>query len=130
LPLFSGHLQLIAGITAGFAIGVVAALLGVAGGELLIPTLILLFGIDIKLAGSLSLAVSLPTMLTSFGRYSRDSSFVVLGHNREFILQMAIGSLFGAFLGGQLLGIISEGVLLPFLALILLISAIKVWHHQ
>lgn len=35
----------------------------VAGGELLIPTLVLLFGIDIKLAGSLSLSVSLPTML-------------------------------------------------------------------
>jgi hypothetical protein len=30
--------------------------MGVAGGELLIPTNILLFGIDIKIAGSLSLA--------------------------------------------------------------------------
>ena len=51
---------------------VVAALLGVAGGELLIPTLVLLFGADIKLAGSLSLAVSLPTMLVGFARYSQD----------------------------------------------------------
>jgi uncharacterized protein len=55
--------QVGAGVAAGFGIGVVASLLGVAGGELLIPTLILLFGADIKLAGSLSLAVSLPTML-------------------------------------------------------------------
>ena len=60
------------GRRAGFGIGVVAALLGVAGGELLIPTLVLLFGADIKLAGSLSLAVSLPTMLVGFTRYSRD----------------------------------------------------------
>lgn len=126
LPLLSGALQLIAGITAGFAIGVVAALLGVAGGELLIP---LLFGVDIKLAGSLSLAVSLPTMLTSFGRYSMDQSFAILGQNRRFLLHMAAGSLLGAFLGGRLLGVIPEGVLLPFLALILLISAIKVWRH-
>ena len=37
-------------LIAGFIIGVVAALLGVAGGELLIPTLVLLFGADIKLA--------------------------------------------------------------------------------
>jgi uncharacterized membrane protein YfcA len=43
--------------------GVVASLLGVAGGEFLIPTFVLLFGADIKLASSLSLAVSLPTML-------------------------------------------------------------------
>jgi uncharacterized membrane protein YfcA len=34
----------VAGVVAGFVIGVVAALLGVAGGELLIPTLVLLFG--------------------------------------------------------------------------------------
>jgi uncharacterized protein len=53
----------VAGIIAGFVIGVIAWLLGVAGGEYLIPTLVLLFGADIKLAGSLSLAVSLPTML-------------------------------------------------------------------
>ena len=45
----------IAGVVAGFAIGVVAALMGVAGGELLIPTFVLLFGVDIKLAGSLRL---------------------------------------------------------------------------
>jgi uncharacterized protein len=51
------------------ASGIVAALLGVAGGELLIPTLVLLFGADIKLAGSLSLAVSLPTMIVGFTRY-------------------------------------------------------------
>lgn len=71
----------IAGIVAGLLIGMVASLLGVAGGELLIPTLVLLFGIDIKLAGSLSLAISLPTMLVGFARYSQDSSFAVLtGH--------------------------------------------------
>lgn len=41
----------LAGVAAGFAIGIVAALLGVAGGELLIPTLVLLFGVELKLAG-------------------------------------------------------------------------------
>lgn len=130
MTLFSGKLQLIAGVAAGFGIGMVAALLGVAGGELLIPTLIIFFGADIKLAGSLSLAVSLPTMLTSFGRYSMDRSFSVLSQNRSFMLQMAAGSLFGAFIGGKLLGIIPENVLLPFLALILLVSAKKIWTHQ
>ena len=45
-------LQAVVGAIAGFAIGVVAALLGVAGGELLIPTLMLLFSADVKLAGT------------------------------------------------------------------------------
>lgn len=65
-PPFTGWLLIVAGVIAGFIIGVIAALLGVAGGEFLIPTLVLLFGVDIKLAGSLSLAVSLPTMLVGY----------------------------------------------------------------
>ena len=37
--------------------------MGVAGGELLIPTIVLLYGVDIKIGGSLSLVASLPTTL-------------------------------------------------------------------
>ena len=122
--------QMAAGVAAGFVIGIVAALLGVAGGELLIPTLILLFGVDIKLAGSLSLAVSLPTMLVGFARYSRDRSFVVLGENRRFVLVMAAGSILGSFIGGRLLGFVPNTVLLPLLAIILVLSAVKVWAHK
>ena len=126
----TGAAQIVAGVAAGFGIGVVAALLGVAGGELLIPTLVLLFGADIKLAGSLSLAVSLPTMLVSFARYSRDRSFATLGRNRAFVGVMAAGSIMGTFIGGRLLGVIPDAVILPGLATILAISAIKVWRHR
>ncbi len=128
-PLLTGVARAVAGVLAGFVIGVVAALLGVAGGELLIPTLILLFGADIKLAGSLSLAVSLPTMLAGFARYSRDQSFAVIGRNRTFLLVMAAGSITGSFIGGRLLGIVPEGILVPILAAILVFSAWKVWTH-
>lgn len=127
--LVPGVVQVTLGIIAGFAIGTVAALMGVAGGELLIPTLVLLFGIDIKLAGSLSLAVSLPTMLTGFARYSQDRSFAVLGQNRAFVVLMAAGSIGGAFVGSQLVGIVASAVLLPVLAAILVTSAVKVWQH-
>jgi uncharacterized protein len=128
--LLTGAPQMVVGIAAGFVIGIVAALLGVAGGELLIPTLVLLFGADIKLAGSLSLAVSLPTMLVGFARYSRDRSFVVLGENRRFVLVMAAGSIVGSFIGGRLLGLVPNAVLLPLLAVILVLSALKVWKHK
>jgi len=128
--LLGGNLLLAAGVTAGFCIGLVASLLGVAGGELLIPTLVLLFGIDIKLAGSLSLAISLPTMLTAFARYSRDKSFVVLGQHRRFVVIMAAGSLVGSFLGGRLLGLVPDTVLLPLLSLLLLLSSVKIWRHS
>lgn len=126
----AGATRMAAGIVLGFGIGIVASLMGVAGGELLIPTLVLLFGADIELAGSLSLAVSLPTVLVGFARYSQDQSFSVLRKNRPFLLAMAAGSIFGTFIGGMLLGIVPDGVLIPALAIILVFSAIKVWRHQ
>lgn len=129
-PLITGALQTAVGVIAGFAIGVVASLMGVAGGELLIPTIILLFGVDVKLAGSLSLAVSLPTMITGFARYSRDQTFAVVCRNRTFLLAMAAGSIVGTFVGAQLVGVVRSAVLLPVLALILAISAVKVWSHK
>ena len=128
--LLQGAAQMVAGVAAGFAIGVVASLMGVAGGELLIPTLMLLFGADIKLAGSLSLAISLPTMIVGFTRYSRDQNFKVIKENSAFVILMILGSIAGAFIGAQLLGIVPENLLIPLLALILLISAIKVWRHD
>lgn len=125
-----GTLQTVLGVAAGFIIGVFASLLGVAGGELLIPTLILLFGLDIKTAGSLSLAVSLPTMLAGFARYSKDRSFAVIRKNNIFIIFMAAGSIAGTFIGGRLLGIVPEYILLPSLSAILFISSYKIWKHK
>lgn len=120
-----GAAQFVAGVIAGLAIGIVAALLGVAGGELLIPTIILLYGIDVKIAGSLSLAVSLPTMITSFARYSRDQSFAVLSRSCRFLIAMAAGSIVGSAVGGLLLPFVPQQLLLPMLAVILVASAIK-----
>jgi len=121
--------QVIAGLVAGLGIGIIAALMGVAGGELLIPTIVLLYAIDVKLAGSLSLAVSLPTMLVAFTRYSREGSFIVLRQHRRFVLAMAAGSVAGTIVGGLMLGIIPTGVLVPLLVALLLASAFKVWRH-
>lgn len=122
-----GGWQVAAGIAAGVAVGVVAALMGVAGGELLIPTIVLLYAIDIKVAGSLSLAVSLPTMLVAFARYSRDQSFQVLAANKHFLVAMAAGSVAGTVVGGLLLNVVPSVVLIPLLAALLVASSVKVW---
>ena len=119
----------ITGAIIGVGIGLVAALMGVAGGELLIPTIVLLFGVDLKLAGSLSLAVSLPTMLVAFARYSQNQSFKVVRSEWKFVLLMAIGSVCGVYIGTKLLGIVSTTILIPILVVILVISAAKVWRH-
>lgn len=126
IPLFQNAILLFTvGLVVGFLIGVVAALLGVAGGELLIPTIVILFGIDIKLAGSLSLAVSLPTMIVGFFRYSQSNSFSVLKNEKSLFIWMLLGSLIGAGVGSLFLGLIPSKILLGALGIILLISAIK-----
>ncbi|WP_438353981.1 sulfite exporter TauE/SafE family protein [Microbacterium sp. CJ88] len=122
--------RIILGVIAGVLIGIVAALMGVAGGELLIPTMVLLYGADIKVAGSLSLLVSLPTMLVAFTRYSRDNSFKVLGETKSFLIAMTAGSIVGTLVGGSLLGVVPNAVLIPLLVLLLLLSSLKVWNHK
>ncbi len=123
----STPVQTTVGPAAGVVIGAVAALMGVAGGELLIPTIVLLYAVDIKIAGSLSLAVSLPTMIVAVTRYSRDKSFVVLRAYRGFLLSMAAGSVIGTVAGGLLVGVVPAGILIPTLVLLLLASAFQVW---
>ena len=115
------------GIAAGVIIGVVAALMGVAGGDLIIPTIVLLYGTDIKIAGSLSLAVSL---LVAFARFSRDKGFSVLGQNKPFLVAMTLGSITGTVIGGLLLGVVPSLVLIPLLVLLLLLSPAAVLHQS
>jgi uncharacterized membrane protein YfcA len=122
--------QVVAGVVAGALIGVVAAVMGVAGGELLIPTIVVLYAIDIKVAGSLSLVISLPTMLVAFAVYSRDEAFQVLSSNRAFLVAMCAGSITGTLVGGLLLGVVPTAALVPLLALLLFVSSVKVWKHS
>ncbi|HVT17250.1 MAG TPA: sulfite exporter TauE/SafE family protein [Thermoanaerobaculia bacterium] len=129
-PIFAaGAWRFAAGLVSGLGIGMVAALLGVAGGELLIPTIVLLYGLDIKLAGSLSLMVSLPTMIVGLARYTRADAFAVLRQEEPLMWWMVAGSILGAALGGLLLGLVPTGLLMMLLAVLLLVSAVKTFQH-
>ena len=118
-------LKFVLGAVAGLMIGVFSSMLGVAGGELIIPTIILLFAIDIKLAGSLSLAVSIPTIMMGIVKYQRQGK--VSGLPVVFIVWMSAGSIGGALIGSYLLGYVRISFLQVLLGLILLVSAVKLW---
>lgn len=124
-------LRRVLGALAGVFIGVVSSLLGVAGGELIIPTLVLLFGLDMKLAGSVSLAISLPTIVLGLARYRSRPVFAELTPHRGFIAFMAAGSVAGAWLGSRLLAYVTGALLQVLLGLILLGSALHLLraHH-
>jgi len=97
---------------------------------LIIPTIILLYGIDIKLAGSLSLCISLPTVLIGIMKYRQRGELKIVKNNLSFVLCMAIGSVLGAFIGSRILIGIGAGTLQIILGVILLISAIKIFKNK
>jgi len=128
LGLLSGSLQLkiTAGLALGSAIGAISGLLGVAGGEVIIPTLILGFGAPIKVAGSLSQMVSIPTVLTGFVRHYRGGALNDREIMMRLILPMGLGAIAGGIGGGLLSSLAPSGSLKAMLGVILIVSSIKV----
>ena len=125
----ASYFQIIAALVAGVVIGIFSSLLGVAGGELIIPTIILIFAVDIKLAGSLSLAISIPTILMGLFKYHRQHKLREIKPESGFILMMGMGSIVGAFMGSYLLQYLASSFLYWVLGVILLISAFKLAKH-
>ena len=123
--------QIVAGIALGLCIGTASTFLGVAGGELLIPTLIFVFGVDIRTAGSAVLFVSIPTVCMGLFRYSRMRLLPSHSTLLRIGLPMGIESLVGAAAGGAFAGSTSAEVLKLLLGLILIAAALKAfWRHQ
>jgi uncharacterized protein len=117
-----------AGVLCGLAIGLVSRLLGVVGGELIIPTLVFAFGADIKTAGTGSLLVSLPTVVVGVLRYASRGAFAERRALTETVAPMSVGSLIGAVVGGMLVGVIPAAALKIGLGLILNVSAVRMFH--
>jgi uncharacterized membrane protein YfcA len=81
-------------------------------------------------AGFAVMTTAVLLMLVAFARYSRESSFVVLRNNIRFVVVLGLGSITGAMVGGLLLGVIPDLVLIPILAAVLLVSAVKLARHD
>jgi uncharacterized membrane protein YfcA len=123
--------QIVAGIVLGLCIGTASTFLGVAGGELLIPTLIFVFGADIHTAGSAVLFVSIPTVCMGLFRYSRMGLLPGRSTLLRVGLPMGVESLVGAAAGGAFAGSTSAEVLKLLLGMILVAAALKAfWRHQ
>jgi uncharacterized membrane protein YfcA len=122
--------RIVSGLALGFLIGTICGLLGVAGGEVIIPTLILVFGAPIKAAGSLSQMVSIPTVLTGFMRHYRAGALSDRKLVLRLILPMGLGAIAGGIGGGLLANLAPSGILKAMLGVILIASSIKVFARQ
>ena len=116
-----------AAVVAGLLVGAISSLLGVAGGEFIIPILIFIFGADIKTAGTVSVLISIPIVLTGVTRHWLTGHYRSQSMLTYLVLPMCIGSLLGAMVGGYLAAWAPTDALRLVLAAILAASAIKLW---
>jgi len=115
-----------AGFALGIVIGLVSSILGVAGGELLIPTMMLIFGADIKTAGTASIVVSVCVVTSGLWRYWQSGAMETRLGARRIVSAMSAGSLIGAALGGMAVGVAPVGAIKAVLGFVLITAAAKV----
>ena len=96
-----------------------------AGGELIIPTLVFGFGMDIKAVGTASLLVSLPTVMVGVLRFRAQGAYRDPTMLTGLALPMAAGSAAAATLGAALLPFAPTGFLKLLLGGVLAVSAVK-----
>ncbi len=120
-------LRIAAALVLGLVIGAVSSLLGVAGGEFIIPVMIFLFGADIKTAGTASLLIAIPMVLTGVARHWLHGRFRSRSMLLLLAVPMSLGSAIGAMLGGALADVAPGEALRILLAVILAVSAAKLW---
>lgn len=113
------------GFAIGIGIGLVSSMLGVAGGELLIPSLMFIFGADIKTAGSASILISLGIVLVGLWRYWRLGAVPSGRGVRRIVSAMGAGSIVGAVLGGLAVAYAPVAFLKVLLGCVLIAAAGK-----
>lgn len=102
-------------VVIGLAAGFLAGLLGVGGGVLMVPAMVLLLGFDQHVAQGTSLLVIIPAALTgSYTHYRngrlvlRDAAFLAAGG----VIGAVVGSVFALSMEDQLLRRLFAGFLL------------------
>jgi uncharacterized membrane protein YfcA len=119
-----------AGLLIGVGVGLVSSMLGVAGGELLIPSLIFVFGVEIRIAGSASILISLGVVLVGLWRYWRLDAFPRGRGVQRITLAMSMGSVIGATAGGLAIAYAPTELLKLLLGAVLIAAAGKTLTSQ
>jgi uncharacterized membrane protein YfcA len=107
----------------GFAIALASGVLGVAGGEMRIPALLYLFGVPIVEAGTLSLAVSIPTVAA--GAFTDHRLGGISRSAMRIAVLMGIASAIGVLAGAALVPYASREVIKGVLGVVLLLATVR-----
>ena len=118
MPELPEVLQLLAiGLTAGF----LAGLLGIGGGVVLVPAMVLILAFDQHVAQGTSLVVMIPAALTGSYTHHRNGRLVL-----RDAAWLGVGGILGAILGSVFALSMEDTLLQRLFAAFLVISAIRI----
>ncbi|NNM22070.1 MAG: sulfite exporter TauE/SafE family protein [Flavobacteriaceae bacterium] len=114
-------------VAIGLLAGILSGFMGVGGGVVMIPLMILLLGYDQHEAQGLSLAV-LAVPVTFVAAYTYHAS----GHpiDWKFALIIALFFVVGAFIGSKFAVRIDQATLKKIFAIILIVAAVKLFFSK
>jgi uncharacterized protein len=109
-------------IISGFVVGALSGSMGVGGGILLVPLMVLGFGFAQHLAQGTSLAAIVPTSIV--GAYTHDRARNV---DRQAAAWLSAGGLIGALAGALIAVHLPRELLVRLFGALLLFSAYRIW---
>ena len=108
----------------GILAGLFSGFMGVGGGVVMIPLMVLLLGFSQHQAQGMSLAVlAVPVTLLAAYNYHRSGHFI----DWRFALTIAVCFVIGGYLGSKLAVKIDQTMLRRIFALVLLVAAVKLF---
>ena len=107
-------------VAVGFLTGAVAAALGIGGGVVIVPALVVLFGFDQHLAQGTSLAVIVPTAVVSTYAHHRGERVVW-----RLAFPVALAGIVGALAGARLALRLDPEVLRRLFGLLLVVLSLR-----
>ena len=116
---FFGDLLAVAG---GFLVGILSGAMGIGGGILLVPLMVLGFSFAQHLAQGTSLAAIVPTSIVGAVTHDRAGNV-----DRRAAVWVAAGGLFGAVAGSLVAVQLPRELLVRLFGALLLYSAYRIW---
>lgn len=111
-------------IVLGVCGGLVCGTLGLGGGVVFIPALVILYGFEQKSAQGTALAIMVPMTLLGALRYWKNPE---IDMSLTIILLIVLGALVGVLAGTELAGRLSNPVLRKVFATFLVIAAVRMF---
>ncbi len=108
----------------GLAAGALGGMLGVGGGALMVPALVILFSLGQKSAQGTALAAMIPMAFVAFLRYKLNPEIPIDG---RMIGMLIAGGVVGAFIGAEIASKLPALVLRRIFAVFLVIVATKMF---